>query len=102
MTKKIVECANHGPQDAAFVCIHLVKHGKDRPIGFYQADIDPDNRDWDDLQAWCKECDEVLDKVGEWNDESEAFSNIQLVCNECFEEMKRTQLRLHPQNTAVE
>jgi uncharacterized protein YjaG (DUF416 family) len=43
----------------------------------------------DELNAWCDSCDEVLTKVGEWNDESEAFAKIKLICDACFFEMKK-------------
>lgn len=99
MSDKKIECGNHGFQEAAFVCMHLLRNGKEKPVGFYQAEVDPNNREWGDLNAWCKECEDVLEREGEWNDESEAFANIHLVCGECFEEMKKIQNKLDIGNT---
>ena len=43
----------------------------------------------DELNAWCDACDEVLVEAGEWNEKSEAFAKIKLVCDRCFFEMKK-------------
>jgi hypothetical protein len=42
----------------------------------------------DDFHAWCDECETVRQKEGEWNDKSMAFSEIKLVCEKCYFEMK--------------
>lgn len=82
-----VECGKHGSRRPAYVCQHLnTKHR----VGFYEPTpshpdvIQPD----DDLEAWCDECEKVRAAEGEWNDTSEAFANIRLVCDKCFFEMK--------------
>ena len=41
-----------------------------------------------DLSAWCNECEIVRIEKGGWNDESEDFANIKLICEECYFEMK--------------
>ncbi|WP_305008998.1 hypothetical protein [Hymenobacter aranciens] len=46
----------------------------------------------DELNAWCDACDEVLLRIGEWNDESEAFAKIKLVCDACYFDMKELNL----------
>jgi hypothetical protein len=76
-----VQCGTHGEVLPAYVCCHLVPCGP-APLGFHEPDPDPDEPD--DLQAWCDACDEVLEQHGEWNDESEAFAKIRLVCEFCF------------------
>jgi uncharacterized protein YjaG (DUF416 family) len=43
----------------------------------------------DELNAWCDACDEVLAEVGEWNDESEGYAKIKLICDVCYFEMKK-------------
>ena len=41
------------------------------------------------VNAWCAACETHLEHHGlEWNDETEAFADIKLVCRNCFEELK--------------
>ena len=81
-----VECVTHGKQQTTVVCQHIVQtlhDGKAR--GFWVAD-DPDNPRPD---AWCSECDaKVQETNGEWNDESEAFSGVRLLCGACYDRVK--------------
>jgi hypothetical protein len=89
---RFVQCATHGRVQAAFVCRHLVEQLRQpRPgrIGFFR----PAARDGEpeELQAWCRECDAVLDRVGEWNDESEAFAGVTLICSGCYGNLQRSQ-----------
>ena len=42
----------------------------------------------DDYQAWCDECEKVRLKEGEWNDVSMAIAKIELVCDQCYFEIK--------------
>ena len=39
--------------------------------------------------GWCGECEKKRLECGGWNDESEAFSGVTLVCVYCFEEIRR-------------
>ena len=75
-----VECGTHGKSDATFVCQHLhngsnlgfnIGYDEENPYELY-----PD--------AWCDECDEVLNSEREWNDKSEKFSGIKLLCSSCY------------------
>lgn len=86
LKQKTVNCGNHGFRRPAFVCQHL---NLENPIGFEEAfetykgmDLD------DDLQAWCNECEKIRIKYGEWNEESEKFAKIKLICEDCYFEMK--------------
>lgn len=85
--EKKVSCCNHGERYPAFVCQHLVKNAK---VGFWEPfDSDPSKTYKDDeLNAWCDKCDEVLTQEGEWNDKSEEFAQIKLICDKCFFDMK--------------
>lgn len=85
--KHAVTCESHGTSRAAFVCQHL---NKDSYTGFHEAFesnplIEPD----DDYQAWCDECEKMREQEGEWNDVSEGFAKIRLICDQCFFEIKR-------------
>lgn len=84
--KYTVTCATHGARRAAFVCQHL---SADKYTGFHEAfDSDPLVEAEDDYQAWCDACEEVRLQAGEWNEESEAFAKIRLICDQCFFEIK--------------
>ena len=86
MEKKI-QCKKHGERYPAFVCQHLVDG---TGLGFWEPfDSDPTKTyTEEELNAWCNKCDEILIKEGEWNDKSEAFAQIKLVCDKCFFRMK--------------
>ena len=75
------DCPIHGKAPAAYVCQHLV-NGKKR--GFVTADDDETRSD-----AWCDKCNDVLEEEGEWNDRSEAFAGVTLVCGYCYDEIKK-------------
>jgi hypothetical protein len=86
--RRLVECVFHGPSDSAFICRHLVRARSGPLLGFHQAAIDPYNREWGDLNGWCDQCDEIYLAEGAWNDVSEGFAGITLVCSGCFFDMK--------------
>jgi hypothetical protein len=82
-----VSCRLHGESHATFVCQHLVRgFGK----GFYCA-LGPDDERPD---AWCGDCEKVFQQEGEWNDRSEGFAKIKLLCAGCYDVVKkRNELR---------
>ena len=89
---KYVECGSHDYRRRAFVCTHLNNVNK---VGFEEAfDTfeDMELLEDDDFQAWCSECEIVRQKEGEWNEKSEAFASIKLVCEKCYFEMKELNL----------
>jgi hypothetical protein len=75
---KPVECAHHGPCIATFTCRHLA-HGVG--CGYHAADALDDP--WPD--AWCDACEVLMTREGGWNDASEEFARIQLLCSRCYE-----------------
>lgn len=80
-----VECPTHGTASEAWVCQHLV--GASEKLGFnvgYDVD-DPDDYYPD---AWCDECEKALETEGEWNETSQAFANIKLVCSGCYQDIR--------------
>ncbi|CAL2063581.1 DUF6882 domain-containing protein [Tenacibaculum sp. 190524A05c] len=88
LKQRTVDCGIHGKRRPAFVCQHL---NLTERKGFHESfdtfrgmDLDND----DDFGAWCNECELVRDKEGEWNDVSESYAEIQLVCEECYFELK--------------
>ena len=80
-----MECPIHGKGKPAFICQHL-QHGSG--LGFFTPGVAPTEDDpWE--QGWCKACEEMALKTGDWNDESEAFAAFRWVCVGCFEQARK-------------
>ena len=79
----VVYCPQHGKTRPAFVCHHLV-NGVSR--GFLTPNLAGISKhDADELQAWCSDCERVRHGQGEWNDISEGYANITMICEGCFD-----------------
>lgn len=77
-----VLCPAHGERAPAFVCKHLLGGtglGFVEPIGEQAPDAS------DELAAWCHDCEAVRQQHCGWNDKSEAFAEVTMVCSGCFE-----------------
>jgi len=86
----LVECCTHGPAFATFVCRHVV-FGTGQ--GFVASGEDPDDPCPD---AWCDKCNRrQLASGGAWTDETEAFAEITLLCNGCYEVARARNQRAH-------
>lgn len=83
----LIECSVHGKQPATFVCQHLVHSLRTGDkVGFNFAH-DPDNPRPD---AWCDACERVvMEAGGEWDDQSEEFAGVSLVCAGCYDRIKQ-------------
>jgi hypothetical protein len=86
--EQTIVCTAHGMNRIAFICKHLNKEAK---TGFEEAfptfkgmELVED----DDLQAWCNACELVRQKTDGWDEESMEFADIQLVCEDCYFEIK--------------
>lgn len=77
-------CETHGSGTATFLCKHLLE-GEKR--GFHVG-YDPKQPYALYPDAWCDECDTVLDKEGEWNEVSENFADVKMVCSDCYQEIR--------------
>lgn len=85
-----VECDKHGKQQATFVCQHVAQSLRDgRPRGFWWSTESPENPRPD---AWCSECEVRVNAAGEWNDETEAFAGVTLICGACYDRAKALNL----------
>lgn len=83
---KYVECGEHGREQATFVCRHIVQTLRDGEArGFFSSGESPDNPRPD---AWCGDCEDLVNRVGEWNDESEAFAGVSLLCGACYDQAR--------------
>ena len=81
-----VECQTHGEQERTFVCQHLVDSlSTGLNIGFFWSH-EPRG------DAWCSQCEEMRiregGESGDWNDQSQAFAGIQILCGCCYDRVK--------------
>jgi hypothetical protein len=73
-------CETHGDRLEAFVCSHIVQSLRDGSAQGFNWTRDENGC----VNAWCDLCDRELDKAGgAWNDATEAFARIALVCEGC-------------------
>lgn len=79
-----VDCDEHGPQPATFVCRHVVAslRGGGR-VGFWTSN----NPDTPRPDAWCDACEAVSNRHGGWDEESEAEADVgvTLLCGACYD-----------------
>ena len=89
--EKFIKCCKHGKQHATYVCLHTVQSLSDNvPRGFWSAEPEPGNERPD---SWCSACEEMVNKTGgEWNDESESFAGVKLICGACYDRVKQLNL----------
>lgn len=85
MSREPVECAEHGAQEATFVCRHLARSLElGVRAGFHTSGSDVPRPD-----AWCAACEEAVESTGgRWTDESEAFAGITLLCAACYDRIR--------------
>jgi hypothetical protein len=81
-----VECHAHGEQERTFVCQHLVSAlGTGEKVGFFWSGGPRGD-------AWCSACEEVRlregGSTGDWNERSEAFASIKLLCGACYDRLR--------------
>jgi hypothetical protein len=75
-------CESHEGGYATFVCQHLVTGSG---LGFFCADEPDDERP----DAWCGDCDRILEEEGEWNDTSEAYAQVTVLCSGCYDVVRQ-------------
>ena len=81
-----VECHTHGEQEATYVCQHLVSALiQGERVGFHWAS-EPRG------DAWCSACEKARIReggaTGDWNDRSEAFARVKLLCGTCYDRLR--------------
>lgn len=67
------------------------------PKGFHEAfetqkgmDLD----DEEDFQAWCDDCEKIRIKYDGWNENSETFAKIKLICENCYFDLKNFNIKI--------
>ena len=83
---EMLECNEHGAQEETFVCKHLLQSLRTgQKVGFYWAS-EPRG------DAWCHACEQVRltegGASGEWNERSEAFAQITILCGQCYDRVR--------------
>ena len=86
-----IECAHHETGFATYVCKHLVSSPDQE---WFSQEPDKENR-WPD--AWCKGCEALFQEQGEWNDENEPKSEIEVLCHHCYVELRSRRRFTAPQ-----
>jgi len=88
---RTVHCGQHGQRRPTFVCKHLVRGSS---LGFFEPNQEPVSpEDSDDQAAWCGECERVRQEQRGWNDVSEAFAGVTMICDLCFEAARARNVR---------
>lgn len=87
--ESFMECSCHGRQKPAFICQHLL-HGD--LLGFFQPD-EPPTTDEPWQQAWCEAREAVRMLAGGWNEESEPFAAVKLICDGCFQVVRARNIK---------
>lgn len=82
------DCESHGFRRPAYVCQHLNLKNKKGFEESFEAFREMELEDEDDFCAGCNDCEKIRIEQDGWNDESEKFAKIKLVCEECFFEFK--------------
>ena len=72
-----VDCPTHGRRPYALVCVHLAdQHGR-RYFAVPQCEHGP-------AQAWCEDCESVVEAERGWTDTSDSHADFRLFCPECY------------------
>lgn len=93
MEENLIECDEHGKNKMAFVCHHFLEK---QNIGWNEndeSDFDEDDEFSDCISAWCNECEEYRLENDGWDEESEKFAGITLVCEACALKFKKANLK---------
>ena len=77
-----IACDRHGRDVCAIVCQHHVRV-RDRVAGFIENSADPN-----DLQAWCRACEDRFIAEGAPTRAFLAFNLFAVVCATCYRELK--------------
>jgi hypothetical protein len=73
-----LQCSSHGISERCYVCEHLVGAAEQ---GFHTADDPEANRP----DAWCDECERVLDQFGSWEDAGDLQPKLSILCGGCYD-----------------
>ena len=84
---EVLQCASHGLSMTCYVCEHILS-GKGVGFNFDTSGEQPRP------DAWCDECDRLLDTFGGWDDvPQERHPKIEILCGGCYDAAKLRNLR---------
>lgn len=92
MEDNYIECCKHKLNRIAFTCKHILSEKK---VGFEELFETQENmtlEEGDDLWAWCNDCELIRQKEEEWNDNVMAYSDMKIICEKCYFELKELNL----------
>jgi hypothetical protein len=84
-----IQCDIHGEMERAYLCVHL---GGDSWGRGFNSGEPSEVHPYPD--AWCDDCEIIRAEHEGWNDESEALTEINLVCSGCYELARIRNLQL--------
>lgn len=81
-----MHCQLHGEQQKTYVCQHLVRALQTgEKVGFFWSGGSRGD-------AWCSACEAVRilegGTTGDWNQRSEEFAGIKLLCGACYDRLR--------------
>jgi hypothetical protein len=83
----MIDCDEHGSSPGCIICRHL---GEGRGLGFWSIKAAADGP----AQAWCEDCDKVLEEDRGWTDRGDAQADWQIYCTQCYRRTLRRHKRL--------
>jgi hypothetical protein len=78
-----IQCETHGECEETFVCSHLTDGAAG--LGFNREERSEENPFPD---AWCDDCNVILEAHEGWNEESEKLITIRYLCSGCYEKAR--------------
>ena len=80
-----IQCKEHGEQEETFVCQHLARSLQTlQSVGLWSVGPRSD--------AWCDACEYVRitegGTSGEWNERSESFADVTVLCGVCHDKVR--------------
>jgi len=84
---RTIHCDRHGETNYGILCQHLQEGSK---LGYWAIKPDAEHPG----QAWCEECDAVLEADRGWTDRGDALAGWKIYCGKCYSKtLKRHALR---------
>lgn len=77
-----INCEEHGEAEYCLICRHLLSGAG---LGYFAIEAEPG----EPAQAWCGECDAVLEEEQGWSDRADEVADWKLICTGCYEQTLR-------------
>ena len=91
-----VHCEDHGETEYCLICQHLCARAG---LSYFAIEAEPG----EPAQAWCEECDVVLEEERGWSDRADEVAGWKLLCTGCYEQtLQGHELRSWVEGTSPE